>query len=59
MSVAEILHQIKALTAEERIELLEKLLDRRVANVPESLRQSMAEAERGELIDRDDALQDT
>jgi hypothetical protein len=59
MSAAEILDQIKALTAEERMELLEKLLERRAADVPNSLRQSMAEAERGELIDTDDALQDT
>ncbi len=58
MSVAEILHQIEALSTEERIQLLEKLFELPEANIPESLRQSMAEAERGELIDMDDALQE-
>jgi hypothetical protein len=58
MSVAEILHQIEALPTEERVQLLEKLFELPEANVPESLRQSMAEAERGELIDMDDALRE-
>jgi len=57
MSSAEIWEQIKALTAEERFELLQKLLERYPANVPNSIRQSRAEAERGELINMDDALQ--
>jgi len=58
MSVAEILHQIEALPTEERLQLVEKLMQLSEADVPESLRQSMAEAERGELIDMDDALQE-
>jgi len=58
MSVAEILHQIEALPAEERLQLLEKIFELPEATIPESLRQSMAEAERGELIDMDDALQE-
>jgi len=56
MSVTEILHQIEALPTEERLELVNKLVELREADIPESLRQSMAEAERGELIDLDDAL---
>jgi len=58
MSVAEILHEIEALPSEERLQLVEKLVQLTEADVPESLRQSMAELERGELIDFDDALQE-
>jgi hypothetical protein len=58
MSVAELLHEIEALPSEERLLLVEKLVQLTEADVPESLRQSMAEAERGELIDLDDALQE-
>jgi hypothetical protein len=58
MSVAEILHQIEALPTEERLELVNKLVELSEADVPESLRQSMAEANRGELIALDDALQE-
>ena len=58
MSVAELLHEIEALPSEERLLLVEKLVQLTEADVPESLRQSMAEAQRGELIDLDDALQE-
>jgi Mg/Co/Ni transporter MgtE len=58
MSVAEILHQIETLPSEERLRLFEQLAQRNEAEVPESLRQSMAEADRGDLIDLDDALQE-
>ncbi len=58
MSVAELLHEIEALPSEERLRLVEKLVRLSEADVPESLRQSMAEAERGELIDLDEALQE-
>ena len=58
MSVAEILQEIKALPSEERIRLVEKLVQLTEADVPESLRQSMAEASRGELIDFDEVLRD-
>jgi hypothetical protein len=37
--------------------LTEKLVQLSEADVPESLRQSIAEANRGELIDLDDAVQ--
>lgn len=56
MSVAELLHQIEALPQEERLQLVEKLVQLTEADVPESLRQSMAEAARGEFIELDDAL---
>jgi hypothetical protein len=59
MSIAEILHQIEALPTEERLHLVEKLFQLTEAEVPESLRQSMAEAERGELIDLDAALRES
>ncbi len=56
MSVTELLHQIEALPQEERLQLVEKLVQLTEADIPESLRQSMAEAARGEFIDLDDAL---
>ncbi len=55
MSVTDILHEIEALPAEERLRLVGKLIQLTEADVPESLRQSMAEAARGELVDMDDA----
>jgi hypothetical protein len=58
MSVTELLHEIEALPSEERLRLVEKLVQLTEADVPESLRQSMAEAERGELLDLDEALQE-
>ncbi len=56
MSGTDILHEIEALPAEERLRLVEKLVQLSEADVPESLRESMAQAERGELIELDDAL---
>ena len=58
MSVAELLHEIEALPSEERLRLMEKLVQLTEADLPESLRQSMAEAGRGELIEMDEALQE-
>jgi hypothetical protein len=58
MGVAELLHEIGALPIEERLHLVEKLVQLTESDVPESLRQSMAEAARGELIEMDDALQE-
>jgi len=56
MSAAELLQKVEELPIEERRWLLQKLsaLD----EIPESLRQSLAEAARGEFIDLDDALQE-
>ncbi len=58
MSVTEILHEIEALPSAERLRLVEKLVQLTETDVPESLRQSMAEAARGELIDFDEARGD-
>jgi len=58
MGVAELLHEIEALPSEERLRLVEKLMQLTEADIPESLRQSMAEAERGELIELDEALKE-
>jgi len=58
MSVAELLHEIEALPSEERIRLVDKLVQLTEADVPESLRQSMAEAARGEFIEMDEALKE-
>ena len=46
MSVAEILHQIEALPSEERLQLVEKLVELTEAEAPGSLCPPMSEAER-------------
>ena len=46
MSVAEILHQIEALPTEERLQLVEKLVELTEAEMPGSLCPPMTEAER-------------
>ena len=56
MGVAEILHEIEALPSEEQALIFTKLRDLTVAEVPESLRESMAEAAAGNLIEFDEAL---
>lgn len=56
MSANEILQKIEELPEEERRELFQKLSE--LDEVPQSLRQSLAEAARGELIGLDDALQE-
>jgi hypothetical protein len=58
MGVTELLHEIEALPNEERWRLVEKLMQLTEADVPESLRQSMAEAQRGEFIEMDEALKE-
>jgi len=58
MSVAELLHEIEALPSEERLRLVDKLVQLTESDVPESLRQSMAEAARGEFIEMDEALKE-
>jgi hypothetical protein len=58
MSVVELLHEIEALPSEERLRLVEKLVQFTEADVPESLRQSMEEEARGDLIEMDDALKE-
>ena len=58
MSASELLHEIEALPKEQRVWLWEKVSQLTEADIPESLRQSVAEAGRGELIDLDDALRE-
>jgi len=56
MSLTEIMHEIEALPTEVRLRLVEKLVQLTEADVPESLRESMAQAARGEFIEMDEAL---
>jgi hypothetical protein len=56
MSANEILQKIEQLPDKDRQELFRKLSE--FDDMPEALRQSLAEAARGELIDLDDALQE-
>ncbi len=56
MSTNEILEKIEQLPDQERRELFQKLSE--FDDMPESLRQSLAEAARGEFIPLDDALQE-
>ena len=56
MSANEILQKIEELPDEERRQLFQKLSE--LDEVPQSLRQSLAEAARGELIELDDALEE-
>jgi len=54
MSAAELLERIGELSCEDRRWLLQKLSE--TESIPESLRQSLAEAARGELIELDSAF---
>ncbi len=56
MSLTEILHEIEHLPSKERWELLGRLHQLAEEDIPESLRQGMAEAQRGELHDLDEIL---
>ncbi len=56
MSVAEIIREIETLPTEERLQVLERLSQLTEQDIPESLRQGMAEAQRGELHDLDEIL---
>ena len=56
MNANEILQKIEELPDEERRQLFQKLSE--LDEVPQSLRQSLAEAARGELIELDDALEE-
>jgi hypothetical protein len=58
MSTNELWREIETLPTREQLVLLERLCALAETEIPDSLRESMAEAERGELIDLDDALQE-
>ena len=58
MGVAEILHEIETLPAEERWEVLEHTRQLLEPEIPESFKQAMDEIKRGDVIELDDALQE-
>jgi len=56
MSVTEILHEIEALPPRERWQILEHTRHLLEPEIPESFTHAMAEIERGEIVELDDAL---
>ena len=52
------LHEIEALPKPEQVWLLEQLTVLTESEVPDSFRQGMKEAERGELIELNEALKE-
>ncbi len=58
MSVSEILREIQALPAEERVSLVEKLVQLSEADIPPAFREGMAEAARGDFIELEDVLKE-
>ena len=58
MSATQLLQQIESLPKDERVWLFERLCEIEEKDIPESFRQGMAEAERGELLDLDEALKE-
>lgn len=58
MNTSELLHEIETLPKPDQLWLLEKLSEMTEAEIPDSFRRSMAEAERGELLELDEALRD-
>ncbi len=51
MGVAELLHEIEGLPPKKRRVLFTKIRELEEAEILETLRQSVAEADRGELVD--------
>jgi hypothetical protein len=58
MSLAELIHAIDTLPAEERWKVLEHTRHLVNPEIPESFKQSMAEIEHGEVLDLDAALKE-
>jgi predicted transcriptional regulator len=58
MSKQELLHEIETLPRNEQVWLLERFSALMETAIPESFRQGMAEAERGELVELDEALKE-
>jgi len=58
MGVAEILHEIDTLPAEERWKVLEHTRHLLEPDIPDSFKQAMAEIERGEVVELDEALKE-
>jgi len=58
MSVSELLREIQALPQEERLQLVEQLVQLSEDDIPQSFREGMAEAARGKFIELDDVLKE-
>jgi hypothetical protein len=58
MGVTEILHEIETLPTDERWKVLEHTRHLVEPEIPESFKQAMAEIERGEVVDLDEALKE-
>ena len=56
MNTSELPHEIETLPKPDQLWLLERLSEMTKAEIPESFRRSMAEAERGELLELDEAF---
>jgi len=56
MGVTEIIHEIETLPTEQRWQILEHTRRLLEAEIPESFKDAMAEIERGETIELDEAL---
>lgn len=54
--MTEILHEIETLPSEQRWEVLEHTRQLPDAEIPESFKEAMAEIERGETVELDEAL---
>ncbi len=58
MSVAEIIHEVEALSSDQRWAVLESVRHLVEPEVPGSFREAMAEIQRGEGMDLDEALKE-
>ena len=58
MSITEILREVKSLSKDERLQLVERLCEMTEHDVPDSFRKAMGEIKHGESIDLDDALKE-
>jgi predicted transcriptional regulator len=58
VSATEIIEQFKALPASERAQVARFVVENDDSWIPESFKQGMADAEAGELVDLDTALND-
>ena len=59
MGVSEILNEIESLPAEQRWQVLERTREMLGSEIPESFKQGMQEIARGEVIELDEALEDS
>jgi hypothetical protein len=59
MSVKEVIAEIEAMPEKERLELLNYVQSKAMAEVPESFRRGMADAQAGRGVDMETALRET